>query len=89
MPERGTAAVEVYLTEGQARKLEKQGVDLTEHTLPARAEKRVADAAEGVFRPYSGKGGLKEEMLRTAQENPSSPRSSPSERRSRARTSWP
>ncbi|WP_267487942.1 M14 family zinc carboxypeptidase, partial [Streptomyces sp. DH12] len=71
VPERGTAAVEVYLTEGQARKLEQQGVDLTEHTLPARAEKRVADAAEGVFRPYSGTGGLKEEILRTAQRNPS------------------
>ncbi|MGA5086435.1 M14 family zinc carboxypeptidase [Streptomyces pseudogriseolus] len=71
VPERGTAAVEVYLTEGQARKLEKQGVDLTEHRLPARAERRTADAAEGVFRPYSGKGGLKEEVLRTAQRNPS------------------
>ncbi|MBM4831495.1 M14 family metallopeptidase [Actinospica acidiphila] len=71
VPGRGTAAVEVYLTEGQARKLEKQGVDLTEHTLPSRAEKRVADAAEGVFRPYSGAGGLREEILRTAQRHPS------------------
>ncbi len=67
VPDRGTAAVEVYLTEGQAEKLEEQGVDLTEHTLSAGAEKRVAAAAEGVFRPWSGKGGIKEEMLRTAQ----------------------
>ncbi|MDT0403602.1 MULTISPECIES: M14 family metallopeptidase [Streptomyces] len=70
VPDRGTATVEVYLTEGQAGKLEKQGVDLTERTLSARAESRVADAAEGVFRPYGGKGGLKEEILRTARENP-------------------
>ncbi|BFO20554.1 hypothetical protein SHKM778_69420 [Streptomyces sp. KM77-8] len=70
VPDRGTATVEVYLTEGQAGKLEKQGVDLTERTLSARAESRVEDAAEGVFRPYSGKGGLKEEILRTARENP-------------------
>lgn len=70
VPDRGTATVEVYLTDGQAQKLEKQGVDLTEHTLSARAESRVEDAAEGVFRPYSGKGGLKEEILRTAREHP-------------------
>ncbi|MFF9061416.1 M14 family zinc carboxypeptidase [Streptomyces sp. NPDC014882] len=69
-PEQGTATVEVYLTDDQARKLEKQGVPLTEHTLPAGAEKRVAAAADGVFRPYSGSGGLKEEILRTARENP-------------------
>ncbi|MFJ9719617.1 M14 family zinc carboxypeptidase [Streptomyces sp. NPDC101213] len=69
-PEQGTATVEVYLTDDQARKLEKQGVPLTEHTLPAGAEKRVAAAADGVFRPYGGSGGLKEEILRTARENP-------------------
>ncbi|MFJ9658007.1 M14 family zinc carboxypeptidase [Streptomyces griseoflavus] len=70
VPDEGTATVEVYLTDGQAQKLEKRGVDLTEHTLSARAEDRVEDAAEGVFRPYSGKGGLKEEILRTAREHP-------------------
>ncbi|MEV8592069.1 M14 family zinc carboxypeptidase [Streptomyces sp. NPDC052012] len=70
VPDKGTATVEVYLTTGQADKLEKQGVELTEHTLSARAENRVQDAAEGVFRPYSGKGGLREEILRTAQEHP-------------------
>lgn len=69
-PEQGTATVEVYLTDDQAKKLEKQGVPLTEHTLSAKAESRVEAAADGVFRPYSGSGGLKEEILRTAQENP-------------------
>ncbi|MEU3896935.1 M14 family zinc carboxypeptidase [Streptomyces sp. NPDC045251] len=70
VPDKGTATVEVYLTEQQAGKLEKQGVDLKEHTLSTRAEKRVEDAVEGVFRPYSGSGGLREEILRTAQEHP-------------------
>ncbi|MFE6283888.1 M14 family zinc carboxypeptidase [Streptomyces sp. NPDC057877] len=70
VPAKGTATVEVYLTDQQATKLEKKGVDLTEHTLSARAESRVAAAAEGVFRPYGGDGGLKEEILATAQANP-------------------
>ncbi|XVV34517.1 M14 family zinc carboxypeptidase [Streptomyces sp. CA-100214] len=70
VPDRGTATVEVYLTEQQAGKLEKQGVDLTEHALSSRAEKRVEDAADGVFRRYSGSGGLREEILRTARQNP-------------------
>jgi hypothetical protein len=69
-PEKGTADVEVYLTDEQAKTLEKQGIDLTEHTLSARAETRVEKAAEGVYRPYSGSGGLKEEIVRTGQENP-------------------
>ncbi|SEQ55775.1 Immune inhibitor A peptidase M6 [Streptomyces sp. yr375] len=69
-PAKGTATVEVYLTDQQAKKLRKQGVELTEHTLSAKAENRVEAAAEGVFRPYSGSGGLQEEILRTAQENP-------------------
>ncbi|MEV0169879.1 M14 family zinc carboxypeptidase [Streptomyces sp. NPDC050803] len=69
-PEKGTATIEVYLTDQQAEKLEKQGVELTEHTLSAKAEQRVEAAADGVYRPYGGSGGLKEEILRTAQENP-------------------
>ncbi|WP_340381069.1 M14 family zinc carboxypeptidase [Streptomyces sp. SS7] len=69
-PEKGTATVEVYLTEKQAAKLQKQGVALTEHTLSAKAERRVEAASDGVFRPYSGSGGLKEEILRTGQQNP-------------------
>ncbi|MER6678792.1 M14 family zinc carboxypeptidase [Streptomyces sp. NPDC000983] len=69
-PEKGTASIEVYLTDQQAGKLRKQGVELTEHTLSARAERRVEAAADGVYRPYSGSGGLKEEILRAGQENP-------------------
>ncbi|GHD27798.1 M14 family metallopeptidase [Streptomyces galbus] len=70
VPAKGTAAVEIYLTGEQAKKLRKQGVDLAEHTLTAKAEQRVEAAADGVFRPYSGSGGLKEEILRTARQNP-------------------
>ncbi|MGI5453861.1 M14 family zinc carboxypeptidase [Streptomyces sp. CA-249302] len=70
VPAKGTATVEVYLTDQQAKSLEKKGVDLTEHTLSAKAEARVEDAAQGVYRPYSGSGGLKEEIVRTGQENP-------------------
>ncbi|MEU9393476.1 M14 family zinc carboxypeptidase [Streptomyces sp. NPDC048324] len=70
VPAKGKAAVEVYLTGRQAGKLRKQGVDLTEHTLSAKAVKRVDTAAQGVFRPYSGSGGLKEEIVRTGQLNP-------------------
>lgn len=70
-PGKGTATVEVYLTGKQAEQLEHKGVDLKEHTLTAKARERVAAAGDGVFRPYSGAGNLKEEILRTAQENPS------------------
>lgn len=70
VPRKGTATVEVYLTDKQAKKLGKQGVHLTEHTLTATAEHRLDAAAGGVFRPYGGSGGLKEEILRTARQNP-------------------
>ncbi|MET9446498.1 M14 family metallopeptidase [Streptomyces cinerochromogenes] len=66
----GRTRVEVYLTDKQAAQLRKQGVTLTEHTLSAKAEARVEDAAQGVFRPYGGSGGLKEEILRTARAHP-------------------
>lgn len=62
--------VEVYLTGRQAAKLGKQGVHLTEHTLAPRAMARVEGASQGVFRPYGGSGGLKEEILRTARDHP-------------------
>ncbi|MFI2433800.1 M14 family zinc carboxypeptidase [Streptomyces sp. NPDC018693] len=70
VPDQGEATVEVYLTDGQAEQLEKQGVDLTEHTLTAKAENRVEAAADGVFRPYGGNGGIKEEILRASRQNP-------------------
>ncbi|WP_055491669.1 M14 family metallopeptidase [Streptomyces sp. TP-A0356] len=66
----GKSTVEVYLTARQAEQLEKQGVTLTEHTVSAKAEARAEDAAQGVFRPYSGTGGLKEEIVRTGRTHP-------------------
>ncbi|MEN3583507.1 M14 family zinc carboxypeptidase [Streptomyces sp. ZYX-F-203] len=70
VPEKGSATVEVQLTERQAGKLRAQGVELAEHTLSATAERRVADSSDGVFRPYGGEGGLKEEILRVARDHP-------------------
>ncbi|MEU1405188.1 M14 family zinc carboxypeptidase [Streptomyces sp. NPDC005728] len=67
---KGKTKVEVYLTDQQAKKLEQQGVDLTEHTLSARAEARVQDASQSVFRPYGGSGGLEQEIVRTGQAHP-------------------
>ncbi|EST22564.1 M14 family metallopeptidase [Streptomyces roseochromogenus] len=66
----GKSEVEVYLTDRQAAKLREQGVDLTEHTVSAKAQARIAKASQGVFRPYSGTGGLKQEILDTAEANP-------------------
>ncbi|MFF4228453.1 M14 family zinc carboxypeptidase [Streptomyces sp. NPDC001820] len=70
VPDKGTATVELYLTEQQAGELREQGIGITEHTVSATAEKRVAAAGDGVFRPYSGESGLKREILATEQANP-------------------
>ncbi|QGV81216.1 M14 family metallopeptidase [Streptomyces ficellus] len=70
VPEKGTATVELYLTERQAETLRDRGVGVTGHDLTRAAEKRVAAAGDGVFRPYGGKGGLKEEILATARAHP-------------------
>ncbi|MFF2849276.1 M14 family zinc carboxypeptidase [Streptomyces sp. NPDC058001] len=69
-PAKGTARVELYLTDTQAAKLERQGVEVTEHTVSAKTEKRLSAAGDGVFRPYSGKGGLQEEIVKTGQAHP-------------------
>ncbi|WP_327307342.1 M14 family zinc carboxypeptidase [Streptomyces sp. NBC_01298] len=69
-PQSGTAKVELFLTGGQAKDLEAQGIKLAERKVAAKAAARTLAAGDGVFRPYSGKGGLQEEILRTAQENP-------------------
>ncbi|MFB7270307.1 M14 family zinc carboxypeptidase [Streptomyces sp. NPDC056244] len=69
-PEQGTAKVELFLTDAQARGLEKQGVEVTERTVPERARARVNAAGDGVFRPYGGDGGIKEEIAETGQANP-------------------
>ncbi|MFD4137906.1 M14 family zinc carboxypeptidase [Streptomyces sp. NPDC058572] len=70
VPAKGTATIELYLTERQAGELREQGIGVTEHTVPKAAERRVAAAGDGVFRPYSGEGGLKSEILEAAKANP-------------------
>ncbi|MFF8834503.1 M14 family zinc carboxypeptidase [Streptomyces sp. NPDC015130] len=70
VPDKGSATVELFLTDRQAGQLRGQGVELAEHDLTAQAEKRVAAAGDGVFRPYGGPNGLKQEILDTARANP-------------------
>ncbi|WP_328298008.1 M14 family zinc carboxypeptidase [Streptomyces sp. NBC_00435] len=69
-PATGTAEVELFLTGDQAKDLAAKGIKLAERKVAAKAAARTLAAGDGVFRPYSGKGGLQEEILRTAQENP-------------------
>ncbi|WP_306334787.1 M14 family metallopeptidase [Streptomyces sp. KL118A] len=69
-PESGTGRVELYLTEGQAKAIERKGIELSEHKVSAATQKRLKAAGDGVYRPYSGKGGLQEEIVRTGQANP-------------------
>ncbi|MGA4837450.1 M14 family zinc carboxypeptidase [Streptomyces sp. G45] len=70
VPDHGTGRVELYLTKAQAEAVERQGIDLREHQLSAAASRRLKAAGDGVYRPYSGKGGLKEEIVRTARAHP-------------------
>ncbi|MEV4685728.1 M14 family metallopeptidase [Streptomyces kurssanovii] len=70
IPDKGSATIELHLTERQAGELREQGVDITEHTLSDKAEKHLAAAGDGVFRPYGGEGGLKAEILDTARSHP-------------------
>ncbi|NGN67638.1 zinc carboxypeptidase [Streptomyces sp. A7024] len=66
-PQKGTADVELYLTDKQADRLRGQGIEMREHEVSAAAQKKLAAAGDGVFRPYGGKGGLKEEIVKTGQ----------------------
>jgi len=70
----GTTRVEVVISERQAAKLRSNGVDLKVkkvkgHTASEEAA-RLAAAGPTVFRPYSGGGGLLEELTQTAAANP-------------------
>ncbi|MFE3142693.1 M14 family zinc carboxypeptidase [Streptomyces scopuliridis] len=69
-PEKGTANVELFLTDAQARALAKQGVEATERKVSAKSAARLRAAGDGVFRPYSGAGNLQEEIVETGQANP-------------------
>lgn len=68
----GEAAVpvEVHLTGAQARELRGHGVDLTERRVPEGVRKRTEAAGDGVFRPYSGKNGLQQEIRDTGRAHP-------------------
>ncbi|HET6858769.1 MAG TPA: M14 family zinc carboxypeptidase [Streptomyces sp.] len=70
VPDKGTTKVELFLTDAQARDLGAKGVKVTERKVSARSEARVQAAGDGVYRPYSGKGNLQEEIVRTGQANP-------------------
>ncbi|WP_432086468.1 M14 family zinc carboxypeptidase [Streptomyces sp. bgisy095] len=70
VPAKGSATVELFLTGAQAGQLRGQGVELAEHALSDGAEKRVTAAGDGVFRPYGGPTGLKQEILDTARTHP-------------------
>ncbi|MFE0698660.1 M14 family zinc carboxypeptidase [Streptomyces sp. NPDC058872] len=70
VPAKGSATVELFLTDQQAGQLRGRGVDVTEHRIDARAERRLAAAGDGVFRPYGGPHGLKQEILDTARAHP-------------------
>ncbi len=67
-PQRGTAKVELFLTGAQAGELAARGVKLAERQV--RQGARAQASGDGVFRPYSGKGGLQEEIRKAAQDNP-------------------
>ncbi len=62
VPEKGTGPVELYLTGKQAAALRGKGVRLTEKKISAPTRNRLKAAGDGVFRPYSGQGGLQQGM---------------------------
>ncbi|WPB93918.1 hypothetical protein [Streptomyces malaysiensis] len=59
VPEKGSGPVELYLT----AELRGKGVRITEKKVSARTHNRLKAAGDGVFRPYSGEGGLKQEIV--------------------------
>lgn len=69
----GKIAVEVVMNDVQARKLAAQGVELKVKTINGKKASQVAAEQnrrgyEG-FRPYSGDGGIAEELRETAKQN--------------------
>ncbi len=71
---KGKVRVEVVITDRQAAKLRTDGVDLTVKKVKGRDASdeaaRLTQAGPTVFRPYSGPGGLHEELVSTAGANP-------------------
>ncbi|CAM5362372.1 hypothetical protein SXANM310S_05377 [Streptomyces xanthochromogenes] len=70
LPAKGSAGVELYLTKSQAAALRGKGVTLSERKVSAQSQNRLKAAGDGVFRPYSGTNGLKQEILDTGRANP-------------------
>ena len=70
----GTAQVEVVLSPVVAGKLRAQGLPLTEKQVAGQSTSQrmetQAQVGYNVFRPYSGAGGLKEELTTIARQNP-------------------
>lgn len=62
--------VELDLTADQAQGLRDQGVRLTEKRLPKGVLEHTQAAGDGVFRPYSGKNGLQQEIRDTGRAHP-------------------
>ncbi|MBB4786439.1 hypothetical protein [Streptomyces rapamycinicus] len=62
MPDEGTGPVELYLTAEQAARLRGKDVRLAEKKVSAQGRDRLKAAGDGVFRPDSGKGGLKQRL---------------------------
>ncbi|MGH3341778.1 MAG: M14 family zinc carboxypeptidase [Carbonactinosporaceae bacterium] len=70
----GRIGVEVVTTDTQADKLRAQGVDLHVKQIDGQTvrERMAAEARRGyqVFRPYSGPGGIREELVTIARDHP-------------------
>ena len=67
----GHARVELTLTGVQARQLARRGVKLRLKKIDGQTvAERAALQEENVFRPYSGAGNIREELLQVAQDHP-------------------
>ncbi|MFB6612202.1 M14 family zinc carboxypeptidase [Agromyces sp. NPDC056379] len=66
-PEAGTVDIEVILSGEQVAELAKSGADLEQKVS---VQRRALAPGDGVFRTYSGPGGLQEELVAQAAENP-------------------
>ena len=67
----GRTRVEVTITGVQARDLAEDGVELQLERVDGKsAAQRSMLLQESVFRPYSGEGNIREELLQVARENP-------------------
>jgi hypothetical protein len=66
----GKLRVELILSGSQAQQLRSKGLNLSVKKVRGKsATARAAQAGDGVFRPYSGAGGLREEYEQAARQN--------------------